>query len=550
MILFVLTLLTSLVLGATAAYFSVVGFIALFSASPIGITVLATTLEISKLVMVSWLHHYWDDSPKKVKYYLVSAIAMLMLITSIGVYGYLSKAHLESGIQVPVLEEQMKRNTQQKNTFEKDIISLNEKITTGQNGSKAVLESANKPNKLELEQLEAQVTIQKDIIVRSQDNMNRLDRTVQAYEQKNQASSATAERNRQKAERTSNQKAIKDAEAKIVEIQTKKIEVQKKISETEAKIQSGELALDENNLFMKQKRETESSIQQIQDKIKKIDEENLNIQRDLNNTTAKLGPLKYLSDIISSGDNEKAVKIMIAMIMFVFDPAAIALLIAAQWTFVHFRTLKKQYSNQDLEQKIKEIVAEKQNEIDKFKNIIEEKELNINELNKNNLSIEEEKNKIAELYETDKLHLVDKENALAQAEVEILSLKNKFEEDQESYKSNIDEYEEKIEEYKNSLQDSEAKIEKYKITLVEAENKNKELTEREELITEELKNYIEELEQELKNTKLKNTDPDINYIINKLENDKNLTKGFKDILEKSETEPPVLPPRLKGWLDK
>ena len=104
----ILTLFCALSVSAIAAYYSVVGLIAIFSSAPIPIALMGGALEASKLVVASWVYKNWQNAPKLLKYYFVLAIVILMFITSLGIYGFLSKAHsdqsLVSGDAVAKLE--------------------------------------------------------------------------------------------------------------------------------------------------------------------------------------------------------------------------------------------------------------------------------------------------------------------------------------------------------------------------------------------------------------------------------------------------------------
>lgn len=94
----ILMLLTALTLSGVAAWFSVVGLIAIFAASPFSVAVMAGTLEVAKLVCASWVYNNWHRTPALIKGYLSVAVVILMFITSMGIFGYLSKAHLEQGV--------------------------------------------------------------------------------------------------------------------------------------------------------------------------------------------------------------------------------------------------------------------------------------------------------------------------------------------------------------------------------------------------------------------------------------------------------------------
>ena len=92
-----LTLITALAISAVAAFYSIVGLMAIFSASAISIAVMGVVLEIGKLITASWLYQNWKKIPRLLKYYLTLAVVVLMFITSMGIFGYLSKAHIDQG---------------------------------------------------------------------------------------------------------------------------------------------------------------------------------------------------------------------------------------------------------------------------------------------------------------------------------------------------------------------------------------------------------------------------------------------------------------------
>ena len=95
MFLGILVLLTALSISAVAIYYSVAGLVAIFAAAAVPIIIMGTTLEIGKLVTAVWLHRYWNKARWWLKYYLALAVIVLMFITSMGIFGFLSKAHIE-----------------------------------------------------------------------------------------------------------------------------------------------------------------------------------------------------------------------------------------------------------------------------------------------------------------------------------------------------------------------------------------------------------------------------------------------------------------------
>ena len=87
-----LTLFTALAIAGVAAWFSIAGLMIFFGGMPLSIAIMAGTLEVGKLLTASWLYRYWNETSIALKTYLSSAVIVLMLITSAGIYGYLAKA--------------------------------------------------------------------------------------------------------------------------------------------------------------------------------------------------------------------------------------------------------------------------------------------------------------------------------------------------------------------------------------------------------------------------------------------------------------------------
>lgn len=127
-------LTTSLALAATAAYFSIAGLSTIFSGAFWSVVIMASILEVGKLVTAVWLHHRWDKVNGVIRAYLIFSILVLMLITSMGIFGYLSKAHLEQ--------------ESKSNTGELEISNLESRIAVEQsrldavNGQLASLDNA------------------------------------------------------------------------------------------------------------------------------------------------------------------------------------------------------------------------------------------------------------------------------------------------------------------------------------------------------------------------------------------------------------------------
>jgi len=124
MIQVLLPFLSALGLSGIAAYYSVIGLAQIFPGSYWPIIVMGTVLELSKLVTVSWLYNNWNVTVQIMRYYFLTAIVLLMLITSMGIFGYLSKAHLDTNIVVGANSVQLKTLDTQENIAKERLTYL------------------------------------------------------------------------------------------------------------------------------------------------------------------------------------------------------------------------------------------------------------------------------------------------------------------------------------------------------------------------------------------------------------------------------------------
>lgn len=241
--LFPITLLTAVFLSTVAEYFSIMGLISLFAAAPIPVAIMGISLGVAKLVAASWVFRNWSVAPSVLKYYLVVAVLILSFITSMGIFGYLSKAHSDQ------------------NLISGDTLA-----------------------KLSL--YDEKIKVAKENIETKRKTLNQLDETVSQVMSRSTtefgAERAYAIRKSQAAER-----------ARILK----------------------EIDLDQKT-------------------ISKLNDERAPIAAEIRNIEAELGPMKYIAALIY-GDNpdtnliERAIRWVILIIVFVFDPLAILLLIAA-----------------------------------------------------------------------------------------------------------------------------------------------------------------------------------------------------------------------------
>ena len=132
MFLGILTLFVALSISVIAAYYSIVGLTAIFAAAFLPIVLMGSVLEVGKLLATVWLHQNWKRAPGAIKYYLTSAVVVLMFITSMGVFGFLSKSHIEQSAiggeqlaQMEVIDEKLVTIDSKISRWTEDIERLN-----------------------------------------------------------------------------------------------------------------------------------------------------------------------------------------------------------------------------------------------------------------------------------------------------------------------------------------------------------------------------------------------------------------------------------------
>ena len=126
-----LTFVTSLAIAAVAAWYSIIGLTAIFAAAVIPIIIMGIVLEVGKLVAAAWVYNHWRETSILLRTYLVSAIVVLMLITSMGIYGFLSKSHIDAGIntgeisvKIERVDNRIKSEQRQIDRAEKNILEM------------------------------------------------------------------------------------------------------------------------------------------------------------------------------------------------------------------------------------------------------------------------------------------------------------------------------------------------------------------------------------------------------------------------------------------
>ena len=130
-----LLFLSAFAVSACAAWFSVAGLISIFSSAPLATGIMGGSLELAKLVAASWLYRNWGTAPAALRYYFASAIVILSIITSLGIFGYLSKAHLDQNVitgaatsQLQLIDEKIATHRENINANRKALKQMDEAV--------------------------------------------------------------------------------------------------------------------------------------------------------------------------------------------------------------------------------------------------------------------------------------------------------------------------------------------------------------------------------------------------------------------------------------
>jgi hypothetical protein len=245
------TLVSGLTVSAVAIYYSVAGLVAIFSAAVIPIIVMGVALEISKLAGTVWLKQNWTRAPYFIRAYLLAAIAILMLITSMGIFGFLSKAHSDQS------------------------------LVSGD--------------------VQSRIAVYDDKIKTAKDNID------------------------------ANRKALKQMDEAVDQVMGRSSDEK-----------GADKAVQIRRSQQKERVRLQSEIQAEQKIVAAVSEERAPIAAEVRKVEAEVGPIKYIAAFIY-GDNpdanilEKAVTWVIIIIVVVFDPLAVILLLASQYSFQWFR---------------------------------------------------------------------------------------------------------------------------------------------------------------------------------------------------------------------
>ena len=361
MIFGILTFLSALAISAIAIYYSVAGLAAIFAAAVIPIIVMGVALEVGKLVTAVWLHRYWKQATWWLKTYLSLAVFVLMFITSMGIFGFLSKAHIEqtsmSQEQVALIEtldDKEIRSQAKINRWQSELdrlmkgedVRVDSLIDKEQEGLDKIYARINKEKDALREDAKFKVEQQQTRIKQAQD---RRDAEITAAEKKFEGSfgGTKAYDDAVKKAKQNELSVASRAQKEILAINTK---LDEDLSKVDVKYADDIKAINDRIQNLRNQANTktvdidsrvdelESLIETEQVKIDAVNEEKFGYEKEYRKLEAEVGPIKYIAEFIYGEDAnqnllEAAVRWVIIIIIFVFDPLAVLLLIASQYTF-------------------------------------------------------------------------------------------------------------------------------------------------------------------------------------------------------------------------
>ena len=378
-----LTLFTALSIAGVAAWFSIAGLMAIFSASAMPIAIMAGTLEVGKLLTASWLYRYWNETSLLLKTYLTTAVFVLMLITSMGIFGYLSKAHLdqagvssEAFAKVERIQGQIEREENKIEILEDRILSLggsvdvSDSITqqeTIRDGAWSRVQGDIDYNQAQIESVRNQLTQDLSVLdarlealdkavndLRAkgvevvtldeggafrQAETEKIDYIAQANElfesQKSERDRIQQEKDSLRSQATKDIKVFQDA------IDSYREQAQTTINDANAEINRlRNQSTDQQDTNLQKIDEFNTQIDGIYDTIAIYKDEKFEAESIVRDLETEVGPIKYVAQLIYGGDSQnyldQAVRLFILMLVFVFDPLAVVLVIAANQTLLRY----------------------------------------------------------------------------------------------------------------------------------------------------------------------------------------------------------------------
>ena len=390
MFLALLIFVTAISISAIAAWYSIAGLIAVFSAAVMPVIIMGGALETGKIVATVWLHQNWHRAPRMFKWYLIPAIAVLMFITSMGIFGFLSKAHIEQTsmseeqvAQIKSLDSKMVRSeakivrwTDELNRLAKgEDVRVDNLVDRDNDALKEIREQINKEKANARADAEKAITLQNDRLAQAAERkesdikaaQDRKTADIAAVQERYKNSFgksklddaiALAQQTELDATETAKRNELSVASAAQREIKNINATLNERLADIDAKYAPELQAVNDRIQKLRDQANTktddidgrieelEQFVDQEQKAIDQIREEVFVFEKEYRKLEAEVGPIKYIAAFIydqSPDQNllEKAVRWVIVLLVVVFDPLALTLILASTKQFEWARNNKK-----------------------------------------------------------------------------------------------------------------------------------------------------------------------------------------------------------------
>ena len=341
----ILTLLSALSISGVAIFYSVIGLATIFPGAFVPVVIMGAVLEVGKLITASWLYRNWKFTPFMLRTYLTTAVIILSLITSMGIFGFLSKAHLEQNLASDTLIQRIQilndKIDSEKNSIlrQNAVIDRLEKSINRSTGTadgdievqQSIIADAN-------EKLKTLLTVETNTVKDLNDRLKVLDKNVSDILTSNKSffneeKAAADLKASQKAEREQIAINVKEAQKRIAELKADHKAETAEAKTVMANMRSG--SQDNKSTFTQEIETAEQKIFDSQGRIDLFIVDKQPLEKEMLTLEAEIGPVKYIAALAvdwgwtDKVETSKAVRWVILIIICVFDPLAVLLLIAA-----------------------------------------------------------------------------------------------------------------------------------------------------------------------------------------------------------------------------
>ena len=350
-----LALLTSLGIAGIAAYFSVLGLATIFAGAYLGVIIMASTLEFGKIVTAAYVHIFWDKL-SSIKYYLSFSVFVLMLITSLGIFGYLAKASSDTSYETAAAQQEINNINAKIEREELQLTLINERIEGLSEGGLDVTDSVNAQITIRdgaWDRVQGDIDYAEEQIKSLRDQLTALDTAVSELRDKGVEVITLDEGGVFRQGETEKIDYVAQADALYEQQREQREQIRADIKAQQDNIdkyrEQAQTTINNANAEINRLRnlstgDAEDKLQEIEkyngqidgiyDTIQELREERFPFEQEILGFEREVGPIKYIAEVIYGQDEsvkylDNAIRAVIFALIFVFDPLAILLLITS-----------------------------------------------------------------------------------------------------------------------------------------------------------------------------------------------------------------------------